>query len=660
MRTFRCSFICLLGLLCIWPYIRLQSAPRKKVALVLSGGGAKGVAHIGAIKVMEELGIPVDYVVGTSIGAIVGGLYSVGYSPEQLEQIVKQTDWMELLTDKTSRKLFPFPFKADQEKFLLSLPLEKGQGGGGLIQGRNILHLLHELTGEYRNVAHFDSLPIPFACVATDMVTNRKVVLRSGDLAEALRASMAIPVVFAPVYSEGKVLVDGGFKDNLPTEVAKEMGADLIVTVDAQSDLAGEEKLHAVPDIVNQLMLMICQSESERKKEASDVYMKVDVTGYTAASFTAEALDSLLVKGERAARVNKSSLLEVKRNAGEMASVPERKMRALPVVTPQKKTDPAQEKQLQFGLRFDTELIAALLVNVRLPLRKGVARLALRGGRQSFIEAQYALPLDKRQELTLSNRFEYNDIPLYCYGKKACNPTYLRNLTELGYRWTPADNLWLGIGAQLDYYYLLDLLSAGQEALFPSKRGLYVNYAIQGEYDTFDKKYFPVKGIGARLGYHVYTDTHEPDVCSALDARIRIALPLSGHTVLLPMLYGRMAFNSRLPFVYGNKVGGEGYNRYFTHQLPFSGINYVESVEAVFCGAQLKVQQKVGRKQYLSLTGNGAVARQHLARLFKGEHFYGASLGYGYESPVGPIEAFLNYSNRTRHVEFYLNVGFGF
>ena len=176
------------------PLLVIHALPRKKVAIVLSGGGAKGVAHIGALKVIEELGIPIDYVAGTSIGAIVGGLYSIGYTSEQLEIIVKQTNWIDLLTDKISRDAIPFPFKLDDSKYLISLPIKNNEKSGGIIRGRNISQLLQQLTEGYNDTTNFDSLPIPFACIATDMATNQKEVIRSGKLSEAMRASMAIPV----------------------------------------------------------------------------------------------------------------------------------------------------------------------------------------------------------------------------------------------------------------------------------------------------------------------------------------------------------------------------------------------------------------------------------------------------------------------------------
>lgn len=268
----------------ILPFSLVYTSPRKKVGIVLSGGGAKGVAHIGVIKTLEELNIPIDYIAGTSIGAIIGGLYSIGYTSEQLETIVKQTDWIDLLTDKVSRKEIPFPFKSDDSKYLMSFPINNSGKNGGIIKGKNISQLLHQLTEGYQNVTNFDSLPIPFACIATDMVRNQKEVIRFGKLSEAMRASMAVPVVFSPIYSGQKVLIDGGFKDNLPIDVVKAMGADIIIGIDVQSELSDADNLHSIAGIANQLMLMICQSSLDESTKDIDAYIKVDVENYNAAN----------------------------------------------------------------------------------------------------------------------------------------------------------------------------------------------------------------------------------------------------------------------------------------------------------------------------------------------------------------------------------------
>ena len=647
----RCIFTLLL--FCT-PLLVIHALPRKKVAVVLSGGGAKGVAHIGALKVIEELGIPIDYVAGTSIGAIVGGLYSIGYTPEQLEIIVKQTNWIELLTDKISRDAIPFPFKLDDSKYLISLPISNNKKSGGIIKGRNISQLLQQLTEGYNETINFDSLPIPFACIATDMATNQKEVIRSGKLSEAMRASMAIPVIFTPLYSDKKVLIDGGFKDNLPIDVVKSMGADIIIAIDAQSELAT-----SVPVVGNQLMLMICQSELDIDKiKQVDSYIKVNVKGYNAASFSNEAIDTLIIRGENAARANYISLLSIKDKVGIVPSKkPHNTSFQLPF-SPQ--YTPIKNNQLRAALRFDSENIAAILLNLNLQnLKTGKAEIALRGGRQSFLNTQYSLPLSKIQEISIANKIAYSDIFLYSYGQKISNLNFIQNTSKLAYSITPLDNLLFKANISLDYQRFFRTL-VNQEFPYPKSNDLFLNYNVELKYETINKRYFPTKGLDCHIGYTIYTNCHSSTNYSVFNTLIKKIFPISPSTYCVPSIYGRFIFNANIPLIYSNIIGGEGYSLDFEQQIPFSGLIHTENVNNVFGGMQIKFQHTIHKKQHLTLAGNYAISKHHFSNFFHGKPIYGISVGYGYESPLGPIEGFLSYSNKTKDLGFYLNIGFGF
>ena len=184
-------------LLLLLPEVEAQ---RKKVGLVLSGGGAKGVVHIGVLQVLEKAGIPVDVIVGTSMGSIVGGLYAIGYTADQLDSLVRNQDWMFLLSDKVNRYDLPFGEKEQDGKYLLSVPFDRGKKRpSGFISGQNVYNLFTDLTIGYHDSLDFMKLPIPFACVAADMFQRKEIVLKDGNLVQAMRASMAIPGVFTPV-----------------------------------------------------------------------------------------------------------------------------------------------------------------------------------------------------------------------------------------------------------------------------------------------------------------------------------------------------------------------------------------------------------------------------------------------------------------------------
>lgn len=188
-------------------------AERKKVGLVLSGGGAKGIAHIGVLEVLEKAGIPVDYVVGTSMGSIVGGLYAIGYTGAELDTLVRQQDWAFLLSNKVQRNHLTFSEKEATERYVLSFSFGQGRENrmpAGFVSGQNIYNLFTDLTLGYHDSLNFHDLPVPFACVAANIVDGSEVVLDKGHLVQAMRASMAIPGFFTPVHLDSLVLVDGG------------------------------------------------------------------------------------------------------------------------------------------------------------------------------------------------------------------------------------------------------------------------------------------------------------------------------------------------------------------------------------------------------------------------------------------------------------------
>jgi NTE family protein len=295
------------------PIFPQQERPR--VAVVLSGGGAKGVAHIGALKVIEESGIPIDIIVGTSMGAIVGGLYSIGYTPGQLDSMVLSQDWGLLLSDRTPRPNQPYSEKENDDRYLISYPFGPGEVGlSGLVQGTNLEMLFNDMMVGFHDSLDFRTLPIPFACVATDLVDGSEVVFDSGILPTAMRASMGIPGFFTPIYLGNRVLVDGGLVNNFPTDVARQMGADVIIGVDVQTGLRRKEDLQNASQVARQIIELNMQAQNFHAKVAdADVYIKVDVSGYSSQDFNLTALDSLIRRGYSSSRAQVAGLRRLKR-----------------------------------------------------------------------------------------------------------------------------------------------------------------------------------------------------------------------------------------------------------------------------------------------------------------------------------------------------------
>ncbi len=244
------------------------AAERPRIGLVLSGGGARGVAHVGVLRVLERLHVPIDVITGTSMGAIIGGLYASGMSPDAIEKALGDIDWTATLNDRPDRR--SRPFRGKQKEADLLIPSFVGFSDGraklpvGLLDGQKIMLILKKLTRPVAAIRDFDALPIPFHAVATDIGSGEAVVLRDGDLALAMRASMSIPAAFSPVELDGRLLVDGGVSDNLPIGEARAMGADIVIAVDISTPLEPRDKLNNVLTITNQLTSIMTRGNTER------------------------------------------------------------------------------------------------------------------------------------------------------------------------------------------------------------------------------------------------------------------------------------------------------------------------------------------------------------------------------------------------------------
>ncbi len=248
---------------------RPEPPDRPRIGLVLGGGGARGAAHIGVLRELERLQIPIDAIVGTSMGAIVGGLYASGKSVEDLEEIIASLDWVESFKDVAKRSDLTFRRKQDDQQFPIKFELGVRDGRlqlpKGLIQGQNLGLVLRELLLNTYAITDFDDLPIPFRAVAADIETGEEYVMSHGDLAKALRASMSAPGIFAPVRVDGHVLVDGGITGNVPVTAMRAMNVDIIIAVDVEFPLYDPDQLNSVLDITAQMLTILMRKETRRE-----------------------------------------------------------------------------------------------------------------------------------------------------------------------------------------------------------------------------------------------------------------------------------------------------------------------------------------------------------------------------------------------------------
>ena len=369
---------------------------RPTVALVLSGGGAKGLAHIGVIRYVESLGIPVDMVLGTSMGGLIGGLYALGYDVDQMEELVKSIDWNWVFTDRVSRKYVSYSDTKYKEKYLLAIPFyyEKdyyrmkmmneyrfdpmhkhdilnigadnengadffkknllGSLPSGYIFGQNVSNLISSLTIGYQDSTDFKELPVPYTCIAADMVSGKAKIWHSGKMNDAMRSTMSIPGVFAPVRLDGMVLVDGGLRDNYPTALAREMGADIIIGVDLSDPRKTYVDVNNIGDIIGQGIEMLMRDGIEKNLLIPDVKIKPNLKGFHMMSFSPRNADTIMVRGYEAALAQDSLLREVAlKTAGKYA--------------------PAKKKPA-LGMRQDSLVIADVDIIGVLPREKEILK----------------------------------------------------------------------------------------------------------------------------------------------------------------------------------------------------------------------------------------------------------------------------------------------
>ena len=300
--------------------LSVEEGARKKVAVVLSGGGAKGMAHIGVLKVLEKAGIPIDIITGTSMGSIIGGLYSIGYNANALDSMVRVQDWAYVISDREDLRSQSLDDRKKQYTYAYSTGLTIGQhdnNAGGFIKGKNLAELFQQLCTGYNDSLDFTTgLRIPFACVATNIVDNSEVDFYSGRLPQAMRASMAIPVAFSPVRIGDMVLVDGGLKNNYPADLARQLGADIIIGVTVQGAPKVAEDIGSTMSILSQIIDVNCKNKLDENLRLTDLHLQVDTKGYGSASFSQAAIDTLIRRGEELAMSHWDDILALKQRIG--------------------------------------------------------------------------------------------------------------------------------------------------------------------------------------------------------------------------------------------------------------------------------------------------------------------------------------------------------
>ncbi len=680
-----------------------ETLNRPKVAVVLAGGGAKGLAHIGALKVLEEAGVPIDIVVGNSMGSIVGGLYALGYTPAEMDSVVRCTDWIQLLLDTpdfgnnllTARKL--------SETYQLRVALNPERnfsptGRGGIIQGRNITNLLKRLTSTAADSVDFNTLPMPFACNATEVLSGKVYEFHSGNLVQAMRSSMAIPGVFTPVQMDSLIFVDGFVTNNYPVDVAKRMGADIIIGCDLISNTPPTERYTNLMELVTHMIDVSSTHQYEENIKQSDIYIDIDVTEYSSASFGATDIDSLIIRGERRAR-QKQPLIVALRDKMEQqyghCELGYRKAQAIRKAqieeAKQKEEIAEEEKQhanffkrirtnylnsaVSMGARFDNDEYASLHfgANVNLPTNRNFSaniygRLGqrLRGGltlSHNFIN---------NARINIGYMFEHNDIQYFNHGSRIADVTsdHQRTSVFFGQTW---HNVLYAFGLKYDWHHYTDMLVRNSVAeMAPElegKRIRYFSYYAQAEYNSQNSRYFPVEGTRVVTNIDVITD-------NLAGFGGKAGIPIASLTwstaytfgdrfTMLPHANGRLIVredNSEVPASLRNVAGGFIEGMKVDHQLTMAGLPTLEYMtENAFTSVGMGIQQRLGVNHYLQGAIDAAAIGSQWNNIFSHDGFtWGVQGGYSYSSMAGPISLIGYWSERTKQFKLMLNVGYCF
>jgi NTE family protein len=722
---------------------------RKKVAVVLSGGGAKGMAHIGVLKVLEKAGIPIDIITGTSMGSIVGGLYAIGYNAHSLDSVARAQDWSYVISDRDNLRNQSLSDLKKQYTYAISTNIFGGKRNvqaGGLIKGKNLVQLFEKLCVGYTDSLDFSrDLPIPFACVATDIVSYTEYDFHSGRLPQAMRASMAIPAVFSPVRIDSLVLVDGGMRNNFPVDIAKQMGADIVIGVSVHDHPMTADDNWDTKGVLAQILDVNTKNKFEENKALTDVFMYVDPKGYGAASFSAAAIDTLIRRGEEEAMRHWDELIALKQRIGidesfrprilhpQNPAIMTAKQRVVGFefvnMTPKDESflrqkfhlakldsiDAAKEQEittsmridlfyqtaesrlvpkdsgyvvqltagkektsrLYVGFRFDTEEYAALQAGLSIPLKTTTpinTEITARLGKRLMVGADLTIHPRSFTRPTFSASFRRNDLDVYVNGDRAYNVVYNQTQAEL----TPINFNWrsfnLQLGIRWDYMHYSSNLNSDSTGISPLKNEHFFSYRARITYNNEDNWIFPTRGARFNAGYvYLTTDFARLEEYSAIgtylgkstglsivNADWRMSFPFGGGLTIQPMLYGRLLFGSVVPHIFSNTIGGDWFGHYMEQQMPFAGVGCMEYVDNQFVAAQLQGQQRLGKNHYILLRVACAQQSDKVKDLLDSRTIIGVQGAYFYNTMFGPLGATLGYSNRTKEVYLYLNLGYEF
>lgn len=708
---------------------------RPKVGVVLSGGGAKGYAHIGALKVIEEAGVKIDYIGGTSIGAIVGALYASGYSPEELEKVMYSLDLTKMIMNEKSRTELPFFDKTYREKYILQLPFDNFKLGfpNALSSGQGTFD---ELTYLFRHVHHIDNfndLQIPFVCVATKLSNGESVVFHEGYLPQIVMASGAYPTLFEPVRIKGEYYVDGGVKNNYPVQEVLDMGADYIIGVDIQDGLLAEEQLTSATKVIEQLLTYNIAQKSAEQSKLVDLSILPDITGFSVTSF--DEKEAIITAGitaayevfdhlqEIAAAQGNPEIQHTNQNLNNYVLLTDLNFKGdtgynhayikgkLGIFPPQLASynqirdgikalyssgnfnkvyyrilpndtghntlevyldENSTRQYVKFGLHYDDLFKTGLLLNYtskHLLFRNSILSADFIFGDFPRYEFNYYIDNGVFPSFGIFSSFKQfnrNINPNIYKNAMDVSSSHNYNFDEFLQQFYMQSTLHekLAIGTGLEHQYLA-IKTSNLTHGNPNKKlenSYFLSLYGYLKADNLDNPNFPMKGLNfnGKFKYIFSSNSSDFEETSLITGRLEANQKLNSWLSIQEFgKFGAYLNDHPSPaqrFTLGGFVQQDFMNYSRFYSLPFfhdSGDNLV------LIGA--KVQAKVLRNHYFSTFVNYANVTDDFNDLKLLKYQYsGFGLGYGYDSPLGPIIGLWTYSPNTKSGLFNVSLGFWF
>ena len=715
-------------------FLSSQTTDRPKVGVVLSGGGAKGYAHIGALKIIEEAGIKIDYIGGTSIGAIVGGLYASGYSADELRDIMYSLDLKRMIMNEKSRRELPFFDKSYREKYILELPFDNFRLGfpNAISSGQGTVEELTYLFRHVHDIQNFNDLPIPFVCVATKLSDGESVVFREGYLPQVVMASGAYPTLLEPVFINGEMYIDGGVRNNYPVQEVIDMGADIIIGIDLQEGLLGQDELNSATKVIEQIISYGIAEKSKEQSQLVNLTIRPDLTGFSVTSF--DQKDQIINAGTTAAENVLPQLEEIARAQGNITvhSTPrdeneyilitdleinglesfnrsyiKGKLGIKPphLVSYQNIRDgikslyssgnfskvyyriknnekgqntlalfvreESSKQSVKFGLHYDDLFKTGLLINFtskRVLVNNSVLSADLVLGDFPRYELNYYIDNGIYPSFGIFSGFKQFD-----YGANLLNFNENAEDVSLNYQFNEFINQAYvqstlfekyAIGGGIEHQYL-DIKTNNLPASDPNKI-IENSYFLSGmgylKADNLDNPNFPRNGLKFNGLFKYLFSSNSDDFNETSMLSLNIEGNKSINRWLSVKGFGSFGtYFSNFPPISQKFILGGFVEQTFMNYSRFYGLPFLYAAGDNVMVVGTKIQGRFLRNHYVSSYVNlGNVENDfNELNLFKYKYI-GYGIGYGYDSPLGPISGLWTYSPYTKKGLFNVSLGFWF